>query len=81
MTGKDHLNDQKNLAELQSIYGIAYGCPKMKRVSDCPLRAIEKLSFYEKVEWLNKLDSETKERILKHHSLCTKNASKTQNKP
>ena len=53
------------------LYGIAYGCPKMNRNKDCLLLEIDNLSFKEKVDWINELDEEKIEVILKHHELCT----------
>lgn len=54
------------------IYGIAYGCPKMNRVNNCPLLEIDQLSFKEKMDWIKELDEESQKIILRHHSICTK---------
>jgi len=54
------------------IYSIAYGCPKNRRDDDCPFLEIVHFSFKEKIEWINGLNDEDKETILKHHSICTK---------
>tara|TARA_R110002050_G_scaffold274283_2_gene418659 strand:+ start:16683 stop:16892 length:210 start_codon:yes stop_codon:yes gene_type:complete len=54
------------------IYCIAYECPKKNRDNDCPLLEIEHLSFKEKLDWIDKLDEESHEFILRHHSFCTK---------
>lgn len=55
------------------IFGIAYGCPKAEnRDTDCPLLEIDHLTFKEKIEWINALNKEKKEFILRHHSYCTK---------
>ena len=53
------------------LYCIAYGCPKKNRDNDCPFLEIEHLSFKEKMDWIDKLDEESKESILRHHSFCT----------
>jgi len=55
-----------------ALYGIAFGCPKLNRDSDCPLLEIEHLSFKEKLDWINDLCDEKKEFFLRHHSVCTK---------
>ncbi len=34
------------------IYGLAYDCPHLDRHDDCPLKAIEKLPFKQKVLWI-----------------------------
>jgi len=54
------------------IFGIAYECPKRSRDNDCPLLEIDHLSFKEKLVWINELDDEKMETVLKHHSFCTK---------
>lgn len=53
-------------------YSIAHGCPKMNRTKDCPFSEIEHLSFIEKIDWIDELDEEKKEAILRHHAYCTK---------
>ncbi|SHE51827.1 hypothetical protein SAMN05444274_101576 [Mariniphaga anaerophila] len=60
------------MIETTDLYCIAYGCPKNNRNNDCPLLEIEHLSFTEKKDWIDKLDKESEEFILKHHSFCTK---------
>ncbi len=60
------------MIEKSDIYCIAYGCPKNNRDNDCPLLEIEHLSFTEKFDWIDELDEESQESILRHHSFCTK---------
>jgi hypothetical protein len=60
------------MIETTDIYCLAYGCPKDNRDNDCPLLEIEHLSFKEKMDWIDELDEESKEFILKHHYFCTK---------
>lgn len=55
------------------LYGIAYGCPKMCRAKDCPLKQIEHLTFLEKVKWIDHLSEKEKKTILEHHQVCSKN--------
>ncbi len=58
---------------LIKLYGLAYACPKGKiRDKDCPLLEIEHLSFEKKINWIDELDEDKKETILRHHSYCTK---------
>lgn len=57
-----------------TLYGISYECPALNRSSDCPLMEIDALPFCEKVEWINKLTPEQKDRIRNHHKICTKNS-------
>jgi hypothetical protein len=58
--------------ELNDIYGISYRCPKGVRATDCPLNQISHLTFKEKLSWIEKLDDDEKQAILKHHACCTK---------
>lgn len=61
------------MIEKSDLYSIAYSCPKNNRDNDCPLLEIEHLSFKEKIDWIDRLDEESQQFILKHHYLCTKN--------
>lgn len=54
-----------------SIYGILYNCPAGKRRTDCPLKKVGHLSFQAKLTWLEKLEQEKKNLILKHHFECS----------
>lgn len=55
------------------IFGCAYDCPMQKREQDCPYLEIEHLTFKEKVDWIETLNKEKKELIIKHHSICSWN--------
>lgn len=55
-----------------ALFGLAYGCPYLERQVDCPFKQWKKLSFYEKVQCINKLNEEEKEAILEHHQVCSK---------
>ncbi len=55
-----------------TLYSIAYACPKDERNDDCPLLAIDHLSFKEKIDWISELDKESQEFTLMHHFFCTK---------
>ena len=59
--------------EENELYGLAYACPHNDRKGDCPLKVIEKLSFKQKVLWINRLSKDEKEIILEHHKACSKN--------
>jgi len=56
-----------------NIYGIAYNCPVLERLDNCPLKQVEHLSFKEKVEWIKCLTKKEKQIILAHHKKCSKN--------
>jgi len=68
------------MVETTDLYCLAYGCTKNNRDIDCPLLEIEHLSFKEKMDWIDELDEESKEFILKHHYFCgeNENAIRTQ---
>ena len=66
--------------EKTKLYCIAYGCPQLKRMEDCPLIKIEHLSFQEKLSWLERLSDEIKLDILLHHAFCTKKSILQNNK-
>jgi len=63
--------------EETDLYCIAYGCPKGNRSIDCPFSEIEHLPFKERIDWIDELDYEKKEAILKHHTYCTKKGNNT----
>ena len=39
-------------------YGLAYDCRYLQRKDDCSLKEVNHLSFKEKVEWVDRLDTE-----------------------
>ena len=43
-----------------NLYGLAYSCPHIKRLLNCPVKQIEHLSFQGKVKWINTLSEEEK---------------------
>lgn len=55
------------------LYGLAFGCPYLDRQDDCPLKDIEQLSFKKKVNWINGLSQERKQKMIKRHMNCLKN--------
>ena len=58
---------------LVKLYNLSYRCPKAEiREKDCPFLAIEHLFFSEKIAWIDLLEDERKESILRHHFFCTK---------
>jgi hypothetical protein len=61
------------MPEEANIYGLAYSCPHLKRLVNCPLKQIENLSFLEKVKWIDNLSEEEKEALLEHHQHCSMN--------
>ena len=58
-------------ADTLTLYGLAYARPYIARKRDCPLKAIEKLPFKQKVVWINGLSKEEKKIILEHNKACS----------
>lgn len=54
------------------LYSIAFECPKKHRNKECPLAEIDHLDFHDKINWIDKLENDRIEAILKLHSLCSK---------
>lgn len=54
------------------IFGIAYECPHEIRENDCPVHAIELLSFKEKVAWVKLQDKENIQTIIGRHECCSR---------
>jgi hypothetical protein len=52
------------------FYGSLFGCPVGKRMSDCPVRVIEYLTFEEKVNWFDGLSPEERKKFINHHNNC-----------
>ncbi len=55
------------------FYGNLYKCPAGKRNPDCPVLAMQHLTFAEKVDWFDALSIDQKELIEKHHKRCVGN--------
>jgi len=55
------------------IYGLAFDCPYFDRQDDCPLKEMEQISFKEKVNWINSLSQERKQKLIEKHKNCSKN--------
>jgi len=55
------------------IYGLAFGCPYLDRQDNCPLKELEQLSFKEKVNWINSLSQDRKQKLIEKHKNCSKN--------
>jgi hypothetical protein len=58
-------------ADIYSLCGLAYACPYLDRKGDCPLKAIERIPFKQKVLWINGLSKKENEIILEHHKACS----------
>ena len=54
------------------LYGLAFDCPYLDRQDDCPLKDIEQLSIKEKVNWINEMSQERKQKMIKQHINCAK---------
>jgi hypothetical protein len=57
------------------LYGLAYNCPAIDRLIDCPFKEIEHLEFQEKVKWVEGLSQEEKKILLEVHKVCSYNRS------
>ena len=56
----------------ENIYGLAFDCPIYDRRDDCPLKEMEQLSFKEKVNWINSLSQDQKQKLIEKHKNCSK---------
>ncbi len=54
------------------LYCIAYKCPKVIRIKECPLLEIDHLSFQEKIDWIDQLKEDRVKAIFDLHQLCSK---------
>ena len=61
------------MKDVNSLYGLAFDCPYFDRQVDCPLKEIEQLPFKEKVNWINSLSKERKQKLIEKHKICSKN--------
>ncbi|MFW6371674.1 MAG: hypothetical protein ACOC10_10780 [Bacteroidota bacterium] len=52
------------------FYGNLYSCPAGRRNPDCPVSAIQNLTFAEKVDWFDALSPKEQKEIEEHHKLC-----------
>ncbi|HYX07185.1 MAG TPA: hypothetical protein VE912_10675 [Bacteroidales bacterium] len=55
------------------IYGLAFKCPFIVRVSECPFMKIDHFSIFEKVTWVGNLTYLEKKELLKIHEICRMN--------
>ncbi|MBN2597449.1 hypothetical protein [Labilibaculum sp.] len=60
-----------------TIYGILYSCPAGERNMECPIKSLDHLSFYDKIEWIDGLKMEERQAINQEHWFCS---SKRKNK-
>lgn len=61
------------MTDIHKLYGLAFNCPYLERQDDCLLKVIEQLSFKEKVNWVNGLSQDFKQKILEKHKNCSAN--------
>lgn len=61
------------MKEGNELYGLAYNCPTLQRKNDCPFINVEHLKFIEKVNWIDGLNKDIKQRIIEEHKNCSKN--------
>ena len=56
------------------LCGLAYDCPTQQRKDDCPFMQVERLSFIEKVNWIDGLNKDVKQKIIGQHKKCSNNS-------
>ena len=61
------------MTDVNSLYGLAFDCPYFDRQDDCPLKEIEQLPLREKVNWINSLSQDQKQKVIEKHKNCSKN--------
>ena len=61
------------MAEDIKLYGLAFDCPYLDRMDNCPMQEVEHLSFNEKYLWIKNLSQDEKLRMLEQHRNCSKN--------
>lgn len=55
------------------LYGLAFGCPYLERIDNCPLKHVDELTNEERYYWIYKLRDEDKRKILNFHIYCSLN--------
>jgi len=60
------------MKEENEFYGLAYNCPTQQRMDDCPFMHLERLSFIQKVNWIDGLNKNVKQKIIEEHKNCSK---------
>jgi hypothetical protein len=61
------------MTDINSLYGLAFECPYFDRQDDCPLKEMEQLTLREKVNWINSLSQDGKQKLIEKHKNCSKN--------
>lgn len=61
------------MTDVNSLYGLAFECPYFDRQDDCPLKEMEQLPLREKVNWINSLSQDRKQKLIEKHKNCSKN--------
>lgn len=61
------------MTDVNSLYGLAFDCPYFDRQDDCPLKEMEQLPLREKVNWINSLSQDRKQKLIEKHKNCSKN--------
>lgn len=62
------------MKEENELYGLAYNCPTLQRKDDCPFMQVEYLTFIEKVNWIDGLNKDIKQKIIEEHKKCSNNS-------
>ncbi len=60
------------MTENYDLYGLAYGCPKLKRKENCPFKGMDGLPFKKKINFIRAFTEEENALILAHHKECSK---------
>ena len=58
------------MKDFNQLYGLAFSCPYFDRKDDCPLKEMEQLPLREKVNWINSLSQERKQKLIEKHKNC-----------
>ncbi len=61
------------MTDVNSLYGLAFDCPYYDRQDDCPLKEMEQLLLKDKVNWINSLSQDGKQKLIEKHKNCSKN--------
>jgi len=59
-----------DISDKNIIYGLAFQCPYINRLVECPLYSIDNLNFREKIRWIEGIKSQMEEEILNKHREC-----------
>ena len=61
------------MEEYDNLYGLAFGCPYIKRTQSCPFNDVIDKSIIEKVDWVDALSILDKQKKCMEHNICSCN--------